>query len=202
MQTLRLPDSRIVLNYQHQRHHLSRYFLRRSLFSYARKSDVAAHVDDFALRTTRSRYTTARLRGRRNYRAPRRDSEFMCQQNVRPGIVCNSPVARAARNRVRDRSSCRAVCGSFHSLAGWLRYIAVSIPGVTTKFIRFTSMLSDSCNIDLRLNLRYLSIATLVRNTLPFLDTKFASSLIFTSLLSALYITWQLLQLLNELIQT
>jgi len=60
VQTLeRLPDPRIALNYQHQRHHLSRYFLRRSLFSRARKSDVVAHVDDFALRTTRPRYNCA-----------------------------------------------------------------------------------------------------------------------------------------------
>jgi len=64
----------------------------------------------------RDAVTTARLRGRRNHRTPRRDSEFMCRRNVRRGIVCNSPVGGAARNRVRDRSSCWAVCGSFHSL--------------------------------------------------------------------------------------
>lgn len=209
MQTLkRLPDSRIVLNYQHQRHHLSRYFLRRSLFSRARKSDVAAHVGDFALRTTRPPVTTARLREQRSHRAPRRDSEFMCRRNVRRGIVCNSPVGGAARNRVRDRSSCRAVCGSFHSLVR--RATPPLVFGCNYRIYTFQwHAFRHSCNIDLRLNLRYPDIITGyhnfgARNTSPILDKKFASPLIFTRLPSVLHcalcITWQLLVLLNELV--
>lgn len=136
--------------------------------------------------------TTARLRERRNRRAPRRDSEFMCRRNVRRGIVCNSPVGGAVRNRVRDRSSCRAVCGSFHSLARSLARCATSplALGCNYQIHSFHwHAFRYSCNIDLRLNLRYADIVILARNTSLFLDKKFASSLIFRRFLSALHIT-------------
>jgi len=148
VQTLRLPDSRIVLNYQHQRHHLSRYFLQRSLFSYARKSDVAAHVDDFALRTTRPR-TTARLYAD-DVTIERQDEiASLCAGKMFALGSCvihrsvERPETECEIVRHAEKSAGRSTRSLARSLAGWLCYIAVSIPHVTTKFIRFTSTLSD-----------------------------------------------------------
>lgn len=133
VQTLeRLPDPRIVPNYQHQRHHLSRYFLRRSLFSRARKSDVAAHVDDFALCTTRPHYN---LRVYANDVTVERQDEIasLCagemfavgscvihQSEERPETECE--IVRHA-----EQSAGRFTRSPARSLARSLRYIAVSV---------------------------------------------------------------------------
>lgn len=158
-------DPRITLNYQYQRRHLFRYFLRRFLVSRARKSDRRG-----ARRRFRTSYDTASPLQLRIYAndvtiVPRRDSEFMCRRNVRRGIVRNSLVARRSEPETeRDRSSCWKSTGlvlparRFYSAA---TAAAVSCSNVTIKFIRSQwHMLSDIRAAPAYLDLWYSNVAS------------------------------------------